>query len=762
MAKIVTDSYDIDISALSKKMGLTIAQQKTLQKELTSVQKEMKTTEKTGKKSFSNLAIGVNQSIEVFGKLYNKIKETAKSVLEFDKNTTLIEKRFDTTRGEAEKLNAELSAMATTFEVDINTEIDATNVLMKEFGISSEKAFNLLSKSANKVPDKFNEILENVTEYSSQFSQIGITAEHFLAISTQAIQKGVFSDKGVDTIKEFNLAIREMTPAANDALKAIGMSGAEITKQIETGQSTIFEIMTEVSKKTKETGINSKETGMVLADLFKGAGEDAGRFVLNLGDLEDSLGNVEDQISESQKTQLEANKAYAESEAILNKNLLPALTSMNSILNELAIFASGGGVGVLEFLQKSSKGLSQILNKSLMKDFQDSQRLLIEQQIKFAKETGITWDEYQTNLKNGTTLQDKLNKSTDDFEKILNNLDKTDIELADKETLQQVDSLVKSLDKVFIEIYRNSEAFENLDGKSKEYYKRIIDEAAKYKEETILENEALNEKIEIQDKLAEKELGNIDLRNEDHELKKEQELELIDLSKEKEEIEEYSHELEKKRIKEKEDLNKKRIKGEQLANSAILGSYINLFGAIGKENKAFFVLAQALKIAEAIMNGSVGNTKIAAEWAWNPPVATTLLTANNINTGVAVGTIAAQTIGEFKDGVVNLQGAGTGTSDSIPARLSKGESVATAAATSAGQNAQLITSMNGGQSFSDSTSLLSEMNNNIMGLGAIIAGQENVIIVNNEVTQDGLTSTVQKGSNEFDVNNNKIELESSI
>lgn len=42
--------------------------------------------------------------------------------------------------------------------------------------------------------------------------------------------------------------------------------------------------------------------------------------------------------------------------------------------------------------------------------------------------------------------------------------------------------------------------------------------------------------------------------------------------------------------------------------------------------------------------------------------------------------IIAKTVG-FKDGVIDLQGPGTGTSDSIPARLSRGESVITAEAT---------------------------------------------------------------------------------
>ena len=48
---------------------------------------------------------------------------------------------------------------------------------------------------------------------------------------------------------------------------------------------------------------------------------------------------------------------------------------------------------------------------------------------------------------------------------------------------------------------------------------------------------------------------------------------------------------------------------------------------------------------------------------------------------VEIGVIASQPLPQFAKGVIGLQGAGTETSDSIHARLSKGESVMTAAET---------------------------------------------------------------------------------
>ena len=47
-------------------------------------------------------------------------------------------------------------------------------------------------------------------------------------------------------------------------------------------------------------------------------------------------------------------------------------------------------------------------------------------------------------------------------------------------------------------------------------------------------------------------------------------------------------------------------------------------------------------------------------------------------TGIQIATIQSQQFPGFKEGVIDLQGPGTATSDSIPARLSRGESVMTA------------------------------------------------------------------------------------
>lgn len=109
-------------------------------------------------------------------------------------------------------------------------------------------------------------------------------------------------------------------------------------------------------------------------------------------------------------------------------------------------------------------------------------------------------------------------------------------------------------------------------------------------------------------------------------------------------------------------------------------------------NSAQQISASMVAIAEAAKNGG----------GWMS-IATVLATISALATGFAmVKSLSQDSTGSlgFKDGVVNLYGPGTETSDSIPARLSKGESVITARGTRMGDNAKILEMMNNDVAFS--------------------------------------------------------------
>lgn len=113
-------------------------------------------------------------------------------------------------------------------------------------------------------------------------------------------------------------------------------------------------------------------------------------------------------------------------------------------------------------------------------------------------------------------------------------------------------------------------------------------------------------------------------------------------------------------------------------NNAVLMGTIFAFEKARAISEIFVQLAKQ-KAANAVIGASLP-TNIVTGGAAGLAYVARMNTLANINAALNVGTVAAQIIAapKFAKGVIDLQGAGTGTSDSIPSMLSKGESVMTA------------------------------------------------------------------------------------
>lgn len=202
---------------------------------------------------------------------------------------------FNTSKEGSKDIAQEAMILAKVYDKDVNEVLRSANVLSKQFKIDGTAALALVNQGFEKGGDVSGELLENISEYSTQLRLAGLNAEQSISIITQSQQQGVFSDKGIDAIKEATLSLREMTPPAQEALEAIGMSAEQVQKDIASGTRTYFDVIQEISSKTNEVGEESQAAGMILADVFKGAGEDAGDFIFSLGKMNTSLEDLEDQ-----------------------------------------------------------------------------------------------------------------------------------------------------------------------------------------------------------------------------------------------------------------------------------------------------------------------------------------------------------------------------------------------------------------------------------------------------------------------------------
>lgn len=136
----------------------------------------------------------------------------------------------------------------------------------------------------------------------------------------------------------------------------------------------------------------------------------------------------------------------------------------------------------------------------------------------------------------------------------------------------------------------------------------------------------------------------------------------------------------------KQSLTDKEVEIEQTKLEAvanITGSLSSLSETLGEKNKAFAKLSKVLALAEIAINTGKAIAAGVAQAQSVPFPANIAAIATTITTVIANIATAIKTVNsaKFASGGY-VEGPGSGTSDSIPAQLSNGESVMTAAATS--------------------------------------------------------------------------------
>ena len=284
MSKMI--KFNVLLSVDGKKQ-LVEAQANTeeLRKKLDGAQKSVR--------GLAKAFVPLNQGIEYIRNLADSVRNLGESFRATAGQSRMITQLTGETGSGMRELRGEVSALADYFGKDFNEVLRSANALSKGFGISAKEAVGLLRDGLVSGADAGGDFLDTVREYPRYFKEAGLSAEDFIAISTNASRQGVYSDKGVDAIKEGNLRIREMTTATAAALEGIGISSEGVLEGLRSGSLTTFEVMQQVASRLRELPPSASEVGAALADIFGGPGEDAGlEYIKSLADVRLSMDEV--------------------------------------------------------------------------------------------------------------------------------------------------------------------------------------------------------------------------------------------------------------------------------------------------------------------------------------------------------------------------------------------------------------------------------------------------------------------------------------
>lgn len=229
--------------------------------------------------------------------------------------TRLTQQFTEKSGDDLKEYRSEVQTLADYYKKDFKEVLIAANSVSKQFGIDASEAIKLIQDGFIAGADANGEFLDTLREYPAYFKEAGISAEAFIAITAQAAKSGIYSDKGVDVIKEGNIRIREMTTATAAALEGIGISAEEVQEQLKSGQKTTFDIIQMVSERLNELPDSASVVGTALADIFGGPGEDAGlQYIRTLKDIKTNLDDVKStagEVGEAQEKYLESQKKLA-------------------------------------------------------------------------------------------------------------------------------------------------------------------------------------------------------------------------------------------------------------------------------------------------------------------------------------------------------------------------------------------------------------------------------------------------------------------
>lgn len=261
----------------------------------------------------------------------------------------------------------QVQAIADTFDVEFKETLIAANALSKQFGIDANEALQLIQDGFVAGANANGEFIDTLKEYPAYFKEAGISADQFVAIVAQTNKAGIFSDKGVDAIKEANLRLREMTTATAEALEGIGISSEQVQADLQSGAKTTFQVMQEVSAKLNELPESSAAVGTAIADIFGGPGEDAGlQYLQTLKDISTNLDDVKTragilgQLQERQlQSQLELQNALSGLFDLTGGNF-------ETLQTRVKIFINGALTGLIKGVINLANYLIDFYNNSLL------------------------------------------------------------------------------------------------------------------------------------------------------------------------------------------------------------------------------------------------------------------------------------------------------------------------------------------------------------------------------------------------------------
>ena len=241
-----------------------------------------------------------------------------------------------------EKITKKAYYLKDAFGSEINESVRAAKMMMEQWGISADEAFELINQGYQKGLDKNGDFLDSINEYSVHFRQIGLSATDMFDTFKLGADSGAFSiDKVGDAIKEMGIRLKDGT--ATDVLKRMKLDAKELEKAFADGGERgswafgkIVNGLESIKDPLKQNQAGVTIFGTMWEDLGKDAVFAMTKYGGNFDETLDTMGKSMDDLYSNSKNKVETSiRRIKTISANLGSKLLPIL---NKILDKAEVF----------------------------------------------------------------------------------------------------------------------------------------------------------------------------------------------------------------------------------------------------------------------------------------------------------------------------------------------------------------------------------------------------------------------------------------
>lgn len=175
---------------------------------------------------------------DVYKGNFGESQEEVANVLALIKQTT-----NETNPSKLKDMTENLFTLRDTYDYDFVETLRAVNMLMEQFGVTGDEAFNLIAQGSQKGLNKNGDLLDTINEYSVHYKQLGYDANEFFNSLENGSKAGTFSiDKLGDAMKEFGIRSKDTVSSTQEGFALLGYGAKASAEDIQKAKDEVAKL----------------------------------------------------------------------------------------------------------------------------------------------------------------------------------------------------------------------------------------------------------------------------------------------------------------------------------------------------------------------------------------------------------------------------------------------------------------------------------------------------------------------------------------